>query len=148
MQSGDASGRFVSGSGGGGGGFDMSDFFKRVDEGQSLFVETAVAASDEFGEMVLGNAQQLAPVGGGSHSPRDPAPGTLQSSGTSTGAEVVGGSIIKEIGFNTVYAARQHEEENWGHDTGQAKYLTDALQDMTPKFLPHVAGRTRDAGFG
>lgn len=33
------------------------------------------------------------------------------------------------IAFNTVYAARQHEETTWRHKQGQAKYLSSAAED-------------------
>ena len=55
---------------------------------------------------------------------------------------------MKEIGFNTVYAARQHEELEWGHDApGQAKYLEMPIREATPQFLPYEAGKIKEAGF-
>jgi hypothetical protein len=111
-------------------------------------VAAAIQAINEFGEHVLGQAQQLAPVGGGTHSPRDPAPGTLAASATAEPAELIGSKIEKQIGFGGAagaYAAVQHENEEFGHDQGQFHYLKDAFDGNEDKFAPFVAGRIKAA---
>ena len=107
-------------------------------------IEAAKRALDEFGEHVLGDAQQLAPVGGGIYSPNDPAPGTLEASGVTEPARVEDGRIVKEIGFNTVYAAAQHEGLDFRHDQGEAKFLETAIRTNAPKLAPYVAKRMKE----
>jgi hypothetical protein len=79
----------------------------------------AHATAERAGEDLLGKSQRLAPV----------EEGTLRGSGeldvheTADGAEAV-------VSFNTVYAARQHEETEWEHPKGgQAKYLEQPLRE-------------------
>jgi hypothetical protein len=125
--------------------FDFSGFFKVVREREAAAKAAALKAVDEFGEQVLGDAQDVAPVGGGEHSPRDPAPGTLKGSATSEPATIEGDKIEKVIGFNTEYAAVQHENLEFGHDQGQAKYLSDPMKAKQDKFAPYVAGKVKAA---
>jgi hypothetical protein len=127
------------------GGFDFSQFFQRARSREGPVIAAATRAVDEFGEHLLGQSQQLAPVGGGSHSPYDPAPGTLQASATSTPAELEDNKIVKLIGFNTIYAAVQHEHLDFGHDVGQAKYLEAPMRESSAKFSEFVASRVRPA---
>lgn len=44
-----------------------------------------------------------------------------------------------EVSFNTVYAARQHEELGWHHDVGQAKYLEQPLGDNANRYQRIIA---------
>lgn len=129
-------------------GFDFSQFFAKSNAAHSRGLDAAVKALDEFGEHVLGQAQELAPVGGGSHSPRDPAPGTLKASAASDPAETQGSKIVKTIGFNTEYAAVQHENLDFGHDSGQAKYLEQPLKENTDKFSQFVSKWVKEATEG
>lgn len=62
-----------------------------------------VKAVRETGLHILGNAQDLAPVGGGEFSPRDPAPGTLKASANWQGPDEgeagnLGGAAAAMIG--------------------------------------------------
>jgi hypothetical protein len=125
--------------------FDPSEFFRNARRAGDAGMQAALLAVNEFGEHVLGQAEALAPVGGGSHSPRDPAPGTLQASGTSEPAEITSTGISKTIGFNTEYAAVQHEDLEFEHDQGQAKYLEQPIQENQPKLAPFVAERMKAA---
>jgi hypothetical protein len=124
--------------------FDASEFQRRLKEAGQRAIDKALQSTDVFGEHVLGDAQQLAPVGGGSHSPYDPAPGTLQASGTTTPAVVEGDEIKKEIGFNAEHAAVQHENLEYGHDVGQAKFLEAALRQNAPKFGEFVSNQLKE----
>jgi len=44
-----------------------------------------------------------------------------------------------EVAFNTVYAARQHEELDWHHDEGQAKYLEQPLRENAARYARNIA---------
>jgi hypothetical protein len=125
--------------------FDFSEMFKAMREGEERAKRAAVKAMDDYGEHVLGDAQQLAPVGGGTHSPRDPDPGRLVGSATAEPAVLEGTKVTKVIGFNTEYAAVQHEDLDFGHDQGQAKYLSAAITANAPKFEAFVGKRIQDA---
>ena len=127
-------------------GFDVSQFQRRLKEASARQIAAAAHALDEFTGEVIGNAAERAPVGGGVFSPKDPAPGTLKASATQTPAVVEGGKITAQCGFNTVYAARQHEELEWNHDQGEAKYLENALTELTPKLGPHIADAIKEVG--
>jgi hypothetical protein len=122
---------------------DLKKFIGGLKIAGDAQIAAARQALDEFGEHVLGDAQQLAPVGGGLYSPNDPAPGTLKASGTTEPAVVSGNRIKKEIGFNTVYAAVQHERIEFNHDQGEAKYLENAIRANAPKMGPYLADRMR-----
>jgi hypothetical protein len=44
-----------------------------------------------------------------------------------------------EVSFNTVYAARQHEELGWHHDEGEAKYLERPLGENANRYQRIIA---------
>lgn len=70
-------------------------------------------------EDMLGEASRRAPV----------EEGTLRGSGDVEVHETAGGAVAV-VSFNTVYAARQHEETEWEHPKGgQAKYLEQPLRE-------------------
>ncbi len=114
---------------------DLSGFLKGMDEGRKLQLAAAQRAVDVFAEHVIGDAQQLAPVD----------TGALQASGTTLPIESEGDSIVKEIGFNTDYAAAVHENMVAHHDIGQPKYLTTALDQNASKLGPFIAAKVKEA---
>lgn len=92
------------------------------EEARRLFRAAATRAVTMAGERVLGEAQRLAPI----------EEGTLRASGE---LEVIhtGDAVTAEVSFNTIYAARQHEETGWRHPLGgQAKYLEQPVQQAAP----------------
>ncbi len=122
---------------------DVNKFMQSLSIAGDRQIAAARQALDEFGEHVLGDAQQLAPVGGGLYSPNDPAPGTLKASAFTLPAEVSNGKIKKESGFNTVYAEVQHERIDFRHDQGEAKFLENAIRAKQPQMLPYIAERMK-----
>ena len=75
--------------------------------------------------------------------PRDKS--TLVRSGTREVVRV-GDRIEGRVAYNTVYAARQHEETTWEHPRGgQAKYLEEPLRAMVPEFESRLAAAMRRA---
>lgn len=96
------------------------------------------------GEIMLGDAQRRAPIDEGTL--RGSAELALVVNGSTfsgsgmieqaTAAALAASSgrrrvrITAELSFNTVYAARQHEELDWNHPKGgEAKYLQKAIQE-------------------
>ena len=51
--------------------------------------------------------------------------------------------FVGEVGFGEEYALRQHENLNYHHNEGQAKYLEGPLVENTPDYLAHMAEKTR-----
>ena len=50
------------------------------------------------------------------------------------------------VGYNSVYAARQHEELGWRHDSGrEAKFLEKSLNRHSDRILDAIAEEIRDA---
>lgn len=97
--------------------------------------EATIGAMRTIGEDLLGQAQRDAPV----------EEGTLRGSGQ-THTTVFGDRVETEVSFDTVYAARQHEEVTWKHPKGgKAKYLEDNLKAMAPRYLAALAAAVRKA---
>lgn len=84
----------------------------------------AESALRVIGNDLLGEAQRLAPV----------EEGTLRASGE-LDIDHVGDAVVATVSFNSVYAARQHEETEWEHPLGgQAKYLEQPLQAKAGRY--------------
>ncbi|HEY1685535.1 MAG TPA: hypothetical protein VGG19_12285 [Tepidisphaeraceae bacterium] len=126
-------------------GIDLSEFFRGMGEAKEVAVRAALDATNKAAQHVLGDAQQLAPVGGPPYSKYDPAPGTLQSSGVALPAEAEGYKISAVIGFNTRYAAVQHEQLEFRHSHGQAKYLETAIRRNQEKVKQMIADAIKGA---
>src|SRR4051812_48059240 len=85
--------------------FDTSKHLKGLQVAMARAQAAAVRAFDQFGEHVIGDAQQLTPVD----------TGALQASGTTEPAAESGGKVTKLLGFNTSYAAAVHENLTANH---------------------------------
>lgn len=96
------------------------------------FVEQAMRV---IADDLLGRAVRDAPV----------EEGTLRGSG-SVDIDVTPGRITAEVSFDTVYAARQHEEITWRHPKGgKAKYLEDNLKAMGTRYRNVLEAAQRKA---
>ncbi|UOQ58098.1 minor capsid protein [Leucobacter allii] len=51
------------------------------------------------------------------------------------------GNLEAHVSYDTPYAARQHEELDWRHDDGQAKYLEQPLEDHRDDLMQAIAAR-------
>lgn len=107
-------------------------------------VERLVHDVARAGDIMLGDAQRRAPVDEGTlrgsaelalivNGSRF-AGGGMEAAATAAAlAAAASGrrvNITAEITFNTIYAARQHEELDWKHPKGgEAKYLQKAIQE-------------------
>lgn len=81
-------------------------------------------AMQVIGEDLLGEAQRRAPI----------EEGTLRASGELEIKERPD-RIEAVVSFNTVYAARQHEETEWVHPLGgEAKYLERPLLENSGRY--------------
>ncbi len=96
------------------------------------FVEQAMRV---IADDLLGRAQRDAPV----------EEGTLRGSGH-VEITVTPQRISAEVSFNTVYAARQHEEVTWRHPKGgKSKYLEDNLKSMGTRYRNVLEAAQRKA---
>lgn len=50
-------------------------------------------------------------------------------------------NLTAYVSYDTPYAARQHEELDWRHDDGQAKYLEGPLTENEAKYQQAIASR-------
>lgn len=90
-----------------------------------------------IGNDLLGRAQRLAPI----------EEGTLRASGELE-VDSRRGAVTGTVSFNTVYAARQHEETDWHHPkAGQAKYLEQPLKEQAGRY-ERILGAAVDRAIG
>lgn len=108
-----------------------------IDEAKRRFVAACIGAVRVVGEDLLGEAQRRAPV----------EEGTLRASGElEIEHDPATGMIVAVVSFNTVYAARQHEELGWHHPRGgQAKYLESVLLERGNRYTAIMAASMRGA---
>jgi hypothetical protein len=114
---------------------DISQFVRGLEQAKEIARRTAIKAVGDFGQHVIGDGQERAPV----------KTGALKASGTAQPATASGDLITLDMGFNTDYAAAVHERLESHHDQGEAKFLENALEANTPKFTPFVSNRVREA---
>lgn len=85
------------------------------------------------GEHVLTVSRAVAPI----------EEGTLTRSSRVT-TETTGTTATAAVSYDTVYAARQHEETTWRHDPGrQAKYLEQPLHAEAPVVTRIIHGQVK-----
>jgi hypothetical protein len=95
--------------------------------------DAAAAGLKEAAEHILGVSNSRVPI----------EEGTLERSGA---VEVDDSALEAQIGYDTPYAVRQHEELTWRHDPGrQAKYLESAMADERETAQGLIAARIRRA---
>lgn len=122
-------------------GFDFGPFFAAARARQQAALEAARQAVDQFGEQLIGNAQEMTPV----------ETGALAASGTAADAAVEGTKVVKLVGFNTDYAAARHERPPTTdappkiNPKGRWKFLEEAMRQLRGKFDSFVGRRVRDA---
>lgn len=91
----------------------------------------AVAGLGLAAEWLLGESTAVAPI----------EEGTLIRSAV---ADVDAGDLAASVSYDTVYAARQHEELTWRHDPGrQAKYLEEPANAGADTMLGIIAAGVR-----
>ena len=102
------------------------DFADRVHEAMA-------DALEEVTEVALAEANESVPF----------EEGVLQASGF---AEVDRATLEGQVGYDTVYAARQHEEVTWRHDPGRrAQWLELTVEENRKRYEQHIADKVRDA---
>lgn len=119
--------------------------------------EQLVRDMNRAGEILLGQSVQLAPVREGTlrgsaqlalivNGNRYDGAGALEAAIVAAKAAIAVGklTVSAEVSFNTVYAARQHEELTWNHPKGgQAKYLEQPAHELAPRLGPLIAAGQR-----
>lgn len=95
-------------------------------------IEAAATRGLQAGaDLLLDESNRLAPI----------ETGDLIRSGTATAD-----SETAEVGYSSPYAARQHEELGYRHDSGrQAKFLETAMHHNADRINEAIADEFRDA---
>ncbi|QIK64150.1 hypothetical protein G7068_13785 [Leucobacter viscericola] len=89
----------------------------------------APEALNHAAELLRGDSVPLAPID------RGPLRASVQVT------PATAGSLTAYVSYDTPYAARQHEEMDWRHDEGQAKYLEGPLTENEAKYQQAIASR-------
>lgn len=131
--------------------------------GRELYANAAAGALEALirtGEDLLGRAQRLAPVEEGTlrgsaalvvivNGHRFEGEGSTALAVAAARTAALAGVPLRldvEVSFNTVYAARQHEELDWAHPLGgQAKYLEQPLREQADRYGRIIELATRRA---
>lgn len=87
----------------------------------------AAAGLNHGAEVLRGYSVPLAPVDRG----------PLRESAQVT--EATASSLTAHVSYDTPYAARQHEELDYHHEDGQAKYLEQPLEEHRDDLLQAIA---------
>lgn len=107
----------------------MSVSFEWNDNLRGQIRDSATKGLQAAAEHLLAEALQLVPIAADG--------GTLARSGMS---DVDKAALSASVSFDTVYAARQHEELTWRHAPGrQAKYLEQPFDTEQPTMLAMIA---------
>ncbi|WP_449281252.1 hypothetical protein [Leucobacter sp.] len=96
---------------------------------QAMIQANAPEALNHGAELLRGYSQPLAPID----------TGILRATGQVTPATE--SNLESHVSYDTEYAARQHEELDWRHDEGQAKYLEQPLEDHRDEITQAIAAR-------
>lgn len=97
--------------------------------------QAVVRGANKAAERLRGLAVEQAPK-------RD---GILRGSAFVQPAEDHVSVVQAAVGFDTVYAARQHEETDWKHTDGKAKFLEDPTRESANELAAIVAAEVRRA---
>ncbi|MHA3724322.1 hypothetical protein ACXR2T_10625 [Leucobacter sp. HY1910] len=96
---------------------------------QAMISANSTEALNHAAELLRGDSVPLAPVDRG----------PLRASAQVTPATE--GGLTAYVSYDTPYAARQHEELDWRHDDGQAKYLEAPLVANADTYNQAIAAR-------
>ena len=96
---------------------------------KALLAANAPEALNHGAELLRGDSVPLAPID------RGPLRGSAQVTPASAG------NLTSHVSYDTPYAARQHEELDYHHDEGQAKYLEQPLLENEAKYQAAIAAR-------
>lgn len=125
------------------------DINDNVRKARADYVEGALRGLIASGEDLVGEAQRRAPLEEGTLKASatlvlivngnryDGAGGSSAAISAARSAALAGREVTcdAEISFNTVYAARQHEELSWRHPlAGEAKYLERPLLERSGRY--------------
>lgn len=119
---------------------DLAKLLSRLDAVDDDIRDEVRKGVDAFAQMVIGNAQERAPVD----------TGYLADSGKAEPARMTFRSISARLGFNSAYAAAVHEAVDANFNTqrnpdAQAKFLESAMSEAAPKLMPFLAKRVEAA---
>lgn len=110
-------------------GFKLDGFketYKAMGVLEENIIETALDATNQLAEVILGESQKLVPVD----------TGTLKESGTVNADKKIN---MVTISYNTPYARKQHEDNTLVHPKGgQAKYLEQSFNEKSKELETYI----------
>lgn len=106
-----------------------TSFEWRGDIASAMIQANAPEALNHGTELLRGDSVPLAPIDRG----------PLRESAQVTPA--TSQNLEAHVSYDTPYAARQHEELDYHHDEGQAKYLEEPLVQNEAKYMQAIANR-------
>lgn len=113
----------------------LPEILAALERAEEEIWKAADRAMNENAEDLLGRSIEDAPVD----------EGTLKGSGSVRDAST-DDEIVKIVGFNTPYAATQHERTDLNHPKGgKAKYMEDNLKKQAKAYHRNVADRIKEA---
>lgn len=105
---------------------ELQAFFRNAPD---KFAVASANALYQEAELVMTASKEQVPVD----------TGRLRNTGYVELPKIDSDKISVEMGYNTVYARRQHEELNYLHTVGKAKYLEDPLNEAKPNMPGNIA---------
>lgn len=124
----------------------VKDMINRIRAFQEKFPDRVVAALRVEAEIETTEAKKRTPVYTGPTGPGKPIPGVLRNSVHLDGPHRDGRRIYAAIvagGAAGAYAIPQHENLEFFHEVGQAKYIESVIMESRPYLAARIAARLR-----
>jgi hypothetical protein len=124
----------------------VPEMIKKIKDIQKQFPDRVVKALRMEGEIEVTEAKKRTPVYVGPTGPGKPIPGLLRASVHLEGPFREGTRIYAKIvagGAAGAYAIPQHENLEFFHHVGQAKYIESVIMESRPYMAARLAARIR-----
>jgi len=124
----------------------VGDMVAKIKAFQQRFPDHVIRALRVEAEIEATEAKKRAPVYSGKIGPGYPIPGVLRASIHVEGPFREGRRIWAEVvagGAAGAYAIRQHEELDWFHKIGQAKYIESVIMESRQFMAMRLAARIK-----
>ena len=124
----------------------VSKMLATIKQVQKSFPDRVVGAMRMEGEIETTEAKKRTPVYTGPTGPGKPIPGVLRNSVHLDGPHREGRKIWMRImagGEAGAYAIPQHENLEYFHEVGQAKYIESVVMESRPFMAARIAARLK-----
>jgi len=127
----------------------VPEMIKKIREIQKQFPDRVINALRYEAEIEVTEAKKRTPVYTGPTGPGKPIPGLLRASVHQDGPYREGSRIYTRIvagGAAGAYAIPQHENLEYFHEVGQAKYIESVIMESRPFMAARLVARLRAMG--